>query len=207
LWDIRNLKHKLRVLRGHSYWVKNVEYDQSTKVLLSSGYDGCIYMWDINKYTPSSSSISSNNAQYSKALYLSCLMRMRLTHDNSKMVICTSEGYIMIIHDLDLLELKKDLYGFQSDLYRLMQKGHSCGFDFGSWYNPLFTAKRNRVELISDFPPNNESHSIFSLDVHPHNWCIISRNISRDENTEWTCVHDIQGILLFFFNTLLFQAI
>ena len=98
----------------------------------------------------------------------------------------------MVIHDLDLHELKNDLSGFQSDLYRLMQKGHSCGFDFGSWYNRLFTAHRNRVELISDFPAENDCRCISSLDVHPYNWSIVSRNISRD-NTEWTCVHDIQG--------------
>ena len=98
----------------------------------------------------------------------------------------------MVVHDLDLLHLENDLKGFQSDLYRLMQKGHSSGFDFGSWLNPLFTAKRNRVELISDFPIENEAHSITSLDVHPQNWSVLSRNISRDENSEWTCVHNIQ---------------
>lgn len=195
LWDLRNLSSKLRTLRGHAYWVKNVEYDTRTRTLLSSGYDGCIYMWDINKYDSTSfdHGPNGNPIHFTKPLFLSCLMRMRLTHDSSKMIICTSEGYIMVIHDLKLEKLEKDLSGFQSDLYRLMQKRHSCGFDFGSWFNPLFSARRNRIELISDFPPNNESHSIFSLDVHPHNWSIISRNISRDENSEWTCVHDIQG--------------
>jgi len=31
------------------------------------------------------------------------------------------EGYMMVIHDLDLANLAADLNGFQSDLYRLMQ--------------------------------------------------------------------------------------
>lgn len=45
-----------------------------------------------------------------------------MTHDYTKMVISTVEGYLMVIHDLDLRTLKKDLGEFQSDLYRLMQK-------------------------------------------------------------------------------------
>lgn len=51
-------------------------------------------------------------------------------------------------------------------------------------YNHLFTAKRNRVELISDFPIGNDAEVISSLQVHPQGWCILSRNTSRDENTE-----------------------
>ncbi|KAI1297397.1 DDB1- and CUL4-associated factor 10 -like protein [Halotydeus destructor] len=207
LWDIRNTRTKLKSLQGHSYWVKNIEYDSSKGLLLSSSYDGCVNMWDINHTkeqpdVPLNDAVRSGEADnyqtevvydHERILYLSCIMRMRLTPDSSKMVICTSEGYIMVIHDLDLENLTSDLTGFQSDLYRLMQKGHSCGLDFGSWYNKLFTAKRNRVELISDFPDENEAHSITSLDVHPHSWSILSRNISRDENSEWSCVHDIIG--------------
>ena len=221
IWDLRNTRTKLKSLRGHSYWVKNIEYDNSNGLLLTSSYDGCVNVWDINNTRGQRSRLSSENgpsvpfnANYDfplaslaseretsqteiidrceRVLYLSCIMRMRLTPDASKMVVCTSEGYIMIVHDLDLDSLSTDLSGFQSDLYRLMQKGHSCGLDFGSWYNKLFTAKRNRVELISDFPTENDAHSITSLDVHPYNWCILSRNISRDEQSEWTCVHDIQ---------------
>lgn len=44
--------------------------------------------------------------------------------------------------------------------------------------------------MISDFP--NEAHLIGSLDIHPQDWAILSRNLSRDENSEWTCVHNIQ---------------
>lgn len=200
LWDLRMLKNRLRLFTGHSYWVKNIEYDSSKGLLVTSGYDGCVNVWDINKNDDNSSNSNptldhtyqGSQGSQTRVLYLTCIMRMRLSQDSTKMIICTSEGYILIIHDLDLMNLQNDLRGFESDLYRLMQKGHSCGFDFGSWFNRLFTAKRNRIELISDFPPYNQAHSINSLDVHPHNWAILSRNISQDENSEWTCVHDIQ---------------
>lgn len=51
-----------------------------------------------------------------------------MSSDHSKMVISTSEGYLMVIHDLDLRTLNEDLKDFQSDLYRLMQKV-SNGYD------------------------------------------------------------------------------
>lgn len=50
--------------------------------------------------------------------------------------------------------------------------------------------KRNRVELVSDFP--NDAEVISSLQIHPHGWCALSRNIGYDESTEFSCLHDIQ---------------
>lgn len=49
LWDVRNLKNKIRKLLGHSNWVKNVEYSPKDKLLLTSGFDGIIFAWDINR--------------------------------------------------------------------------------------------------------------------------------------------------------------
>lgn len=50
--------------------------------------------------------------------------------------------------------------------------------------------RKNRVELVSDFP--NDAEVISSLQIHPQGWCALSRNISYDESTEFTCLHDIQ---------------
>jgi WD repeat-containing protein 32 len=61
-------------------------------------------------------------------------------------------------------------------------------------YDQLFskTQKVNRVELVSDFPKGNDAEVVSSLQIHPQGWCSLSRNISYDESSEWTCVHDIQ---------------
>lgn len=194
LWDLRMLKNRIQLLEGHSYWVKNIEYDSRKRLLLTSSYDGSVRMWDVFNQSQSQSEEGGerrSSCPSQRLLHLSCIMRMRITKDGSKMILCTSEGYMMVIHDLNLETVEEDLKPFQSDLYRLMQKGHSCGFDFGSWCNHLFSAKRNRVELISDFP-QDDAHSITSLDVHPHSWSILTRNITKDDSKEWTCVHDIQ---------------
>lgn len=186
LWDIRYLKHKIRTLKGHSNWVKNIEFASNVGLLVTSGFDGSIYTWDINRY-------SEEDIQFQRVFHTNGLMRMRLTSDNSKMVICTTGGYLMVIHNLDLNNLAEDLMGFKPNMYRLMQMGNTP-FPIGYSYNHLFTAQRNRIELISDFPEGNDAEIISSLQVHPYGWCVLSRNTSSDENTEWTCIHDIQEV-------------
>lgn len=50
LWDARNLRSRIRTLQGHSNWVKNIEFSQSDGLLVTSGFDGSIYTWDINRF-------------------------------------------------------------------------------------------------------------------------------------------------------------
>lgn len=58
-------------------------------------------------------------------------------------------------------------------------------------FSHLFSSKRNRIELISDFP--NDAEVISALQVHPFDWCVVTRNTSNLEKAEFTVVHDIQG--------------
>lgn len=186
LWDARNLKQKVRTLIGHSNWVKNIEYSSSESILVTSGFDGAIFTWDINKY-------SDSTPDFSKVFYTNGLMRMRLTPDSSKMVISTMNGYLVVIHDLDLDAMSEDLKGFKPNMYRLMQLSGKA-LELAVNYTKLFHAKRNRVEIISDFPTGNDAEIISSLRLHPQGWVALSRNTSSDESTEWCCVHDIQTV-------------
>ncbi|XP_040576260.1 DDB1- and CUL4-associated factor 10 homolog [Lepeophtheirus salmonis] len=185
LWDARYLKTKVRSLKGHANWVKNIEYSFKENLLVTSGFDGAIFTWDINKY-------SERGDDYSKILYLNALMRMRLTPSGDQMVISTMNGYILIIHDLSLKTLKKDLEGFKPNLYRLLQVSGRPIPDALN-YTHLFHAARNRTEIISDFAPNNDAETIASLQVHPQGWVVVSRNISSDNRSEWCCVHDLHS--------------
>jgi len=186
LWDARNLKHKVRTLTGHSNWVKNIEYSSRESILVTSGFDGAIFTWDINKY-------SDTRPDFSKVFYTNGLMRMRLTPDSSKMVISTMNGYLVVIHDLALDAMSEDLSGFKPNMYRLMQLSGKA-LELAVNYTKLFHAKRNRVEIISDFPTGNDAEIISSLRLHPQGWVALSRNTSSDEATEWCCVHDIQSV-------------
>eukprot|EP00088_Acartia_fossae_P000282 TRINITY_DN100_c0_g1_i1.p1 TRINITY_DN100_c0_g1~~TRINITY_DN100_c0_g1_i1.p1 ORF type:complete len:741 (-),score=107.41 TRINITY_DN100_c0_g1_i1:412-2634(-) len=185
LWDVRHLKTRIRNLRGHDNWVKNIEFSRQDNLLVTSGFDGAIYTWEFNKY-------SESGFSFKKVFHTSGLMRMRLTPCAQKMVISTMNGYLMVVHDLDLATLPEDLAGFQPTMYRNMQE--TGRFEIALKHTKLFHAKRNRVELISDFPEGNEAEIISSLRLHPQGWVAVTRNTSSDEKSEWCCVHDIQTI-------------
>ena len=40
-------------------------------------------------------------------------MRTRLTPDASKMIMCTTAGYMIVIHNLDLINLHHDIGNFK----------------------------------------------------------------------------------------------
>ncbi|RZF41801.1 hypothetical protein LSTR_LSTR005263 [Laodelphax striatellus] len=186
LWDARNLKSRIRTLHGHSNWVKNIEFSQNDGLLVTSGFDGSIFTWDINSY-------SESQYSYNRGFHTNGLMRTRLNHVASKMIICTTGGYLIVIHNLDLKTLEKDMIGFKPNMYRLMQLSQTT-IPVVACYTKLFSKHRktNRLEFITDFPEGDEAEVVSSLQVHPQGWCALSRNINNDESTEWTCIHDIQ---------------
>ncbi|XP_063979018.1 DDB1- and CUL4-associated factor 10 [Diachasmimorpha longicaudata] len=186
LWDARNLKHRIRTLQGHSNWVKNIEYSPNDGLLLTSDFDGSIYTWDINSY-------AENSSFYNRVFHTNGLMRTRLTPDASKMLICTTSGYLIIIHNLKLSTLTQDLVGFKPNMYRLMQLSQTT-IPAAASFTHLFAHSRehNRVEFLTDFPVGDDAEVISSLQVHPQGWCALSRNVSNGEKSEWTCIHDIQ---------------
>lgn len=190
LWDARNLKNRIRTLHGHSNWVKNIEFSQNDGLLVTSGFDGSIYTWDINSYT-------ENGFLYNRVFHTNGLMRTRLNPDASKMIICTTGGYLILIHNLDLRSLAQDLDGFKPNMYRLMQLSQTT-IPVAANFTHLFSNKRkkNRIEFLTDFPEGDDAEVLSSLQVHPQGWCALSRNISNDETSEWTCVHDIQDLEL-----------
>jgi len=186
LWDVRNLKHRVRTFKGHSNWVKNIEYNSRDSLLVTSGFDGAIHTWDINKY-------QEREEEYRRVFYTNGLMRMRLTAGCDKMVISTMNGYLVVLHDLDLDTLGQDLAGFKPNVYRLMQMSGKP-IEMAVNYTHLFHAKRNRVELISDFPEGNDAEVLSSLKLHPQGWVAVTRNTNSDEKSEWCTVHDIQTL-------------
>lgn len=60
-------------------------------------------------------------------------------------------------------------------------------------YDHVFSKyqKKNRVELVTDFPEQNDAEMIMALQIHPQCRCMLTRNVSCDEQSEWTCIHDI----------------
>lgn len=106
IWDTRHLKSKIRSLNGHLNWVKNIEHSSKEGLLVTSGFDGSVFTWDINSHT-------EQGFVYQKVFHTPGLMRCRISPDANQMIICTTGGYLIIIHDLNLSTLAKDLNGFK----------------------------------------------------------------------------------------------
>ena len=92
-------------------------------------------------------------------------MRSKLSPDSSKLLISTHEGYIIVIHNLDLTTLADDLKGFKPNMYRLMQRSQTP-LRLGLMYNHVFEQEKNRVEFLADWPTGNDANIISSLQVH-----------------------------------------
>ncbi|GLH15746.1 Probable histone-binding protein Caf1 [Gryllus bimaculatus] len=188
LWDARNLKSSVRTLRGHRNHVRNLEFSARDGLLLSSGFDGQIFAWQMNYF-------GENDEARNLILRFGGLTRMRLTPDASKLIISTMDGYLLVVNNLVLSTLADDYDGFRPNLYRVMQK---TGLPLPSprRYAYLFSSsrKRNRATIISDFPKSDKAEIISSLELHPQGWCTVSRNLALNNESEWTCVHDIQDM-------------
>lgn len=74
--------------------------------MITSAFDGGIYSWDLNNYT-------EHGVVYDRAFVMDGLMRTKLTPDGSKLVMCSTHGYMLLIHDLNLETLNNDLQRFK----------------------------------------------------------------------------------------------
>uniref|UniRef100_A0A8C1HBA7 DDB1- and CUL4-associated factor 10 n=1 Tax=Cyprinus carpio carpio TaxID=630221 RepID=A0A8C1HBA7_CYPCA len=202
LWDLRNLNSKVCTLHGHASWVKNIEYDTHTRLLVTSGFDGNVITWDTNRFT-------EDGCPHKKFFHTRYLMRMRLTPDCSKMLISTSSGYLLILHDLDLTQ------SLEVGSYRILRArraplstecsaaGSSAGSRSGGsrHTNDSKThphreglSPRNSLEVLTPEIPGerDRGNCITSLQLHPKGWATLLRCSSNMDDQEWTCVYEFQ---------------
>lgn len=186
IWDLRRTTECVTTLYGHSSWVKNIEYCEDKNILVTSAFDGSINAWNLQ-----GGSTADISGPHSTLFFVDGIMRTKISPDGKQMVISTTSGYMIIIHDLNLRTLASDLKLFKPSIYRLMQLSEQ-NFPAGNMYYYYFQPCRatNRVEFIEDFP--NKCEVICSLQIHPHGWCSVSRNINSLDTDEFTAVHDLQ---------------
>ncbi|XP_059845782.1 DDB1- and CUL4-associated factor 10 isoform X2 [Hypanus sabinus] len=212
LWDLRNLNTKVCTLHGHTSWVKNIEYDTNTRLLVTSGFDGNVITWDTNRCT-------EDGCPHKKFFHTRYLMRMRLTPDCSKMLISTSSGYLLILHDLDLTQslevsMHRSFRGKRSasgtdlnlsscSLPGLQSQNHQVGASWSCEKN-LSQAHAsadgkggfpsNSLEVLSpEIPVERDRRScITSLQLHPKGWAALIRCTSSSDDQEWTCIYEFQ---------------
>ncbi|XP_038840432.1 DDB1- and CUL4-associated factor 10 isoform X2 [Salvelinus fontinalis] len=200
LWDLRKLNSKVCSLHGHASWVKNIEYDTNTRLLVTSGFDGNVITWDTNRFT-------EDGCPHKKFFHTRYLMRMRLTPDCSKMLISTSSGYLLILHDLDLTQ------SLEVGSYRMLRARRtplssdgsaSASRSSGAPRQGNDSSKihphreglspRNSLEVLTPEIPGerDRGNCITSLQLHPKGWAALIRCSSNMDDQEWTCVYEFQ---------------
>uniref|UniRef100_A0A8C6TUX1 DDB1- and CUL4-associated factor 10 n=1 Tax=Neogobius melanostomus TaxID=47308 RepID=A0A8C6TUX1_9GOBI len=205
LWDLRKLNSKVCSLHGHASWVKNIEYDTNTRLLVTSGFDGNVITWDTNRFT-------EDGCPHKKFFHTRYLMRMRLTPDCSKMLISTSSGYLLILHDLDLTQ------SLEVGSYRMLRArrtplssdggtsaSRSAGSRQGNDSSKIHPHRegmspRNSLEVLTPEIPGerDRGNCITSLQLHPKGWATLIRcskncfNIFIFSLSQWTCVYEFQ---------------
>ena len=119
-----------------------------------------------------------------KLFHLDSLMRTRLTPDSSKLIMSTSGGFYLVIHDLDLDALASDFEDHDPSEYaEILQNGSPHDLK-GHRSNEMFHRPRNRAEIVMDFPKEGSGQCISSLVVHPQAWCMVSRYTNDQEDQE-----------------------
>ncbi|EPQ18730.1 DDB1- and CUL4-associated factor 10 [Myotis brandtii] len=211
LWDLRKLNTKVCTLHGHTSWVKNIEYDTNTRLLVTSGFDGNVIIWDTNRCT-------EDGCPHKKFFHTRFLMRMRLTPDCSKMLISTSSGYLLILHDLDLTKslevgsypiLRARRTTSSSDLTTSSSSsgprvsGSPCHHSDSNSSSEKHMSRasqregvspRNSLEVLTPKVPGerDRGNCITSLQLHPKGWATLLRCSSNTDDQEWTCVYEFQ---------------
>jgi len=74
----------------------------------------------------------------------------------------------MVVHDLDLNHLGRDMFGFDASHYHEHWYRSKTPNPMDDMFQDLFTARRNRVEYIDDFPMDDEPNMVPSLEVCCH---------------------------------------
>ncbi|KAM4753091.1 DDB1- and CUL4-associated factor 10 isoform 2-T2 [Cyanocitta cristata] len=202
LWDLRKLNTKVCTLHGHTSWVKNIEYDTNTRLLVTSGFDGNVIIWDTNRCT-------EDGCPHKKFFHTRFLMRMRLTPDCSKMLISTSSGYLLILHDLDL---NKSLEVGSYPILRARRTTSSSDITSSGSSGPRAVGSpchqnnsgplsektlsrpsqreggspRNSLEVLTPEVPGerDRGNCITSLQLHPKGWATLLRCSSNTDDQE-----------------------
>ena len=202
VYDPAKYNRKYEMIQSHSGCVNCIEFVDE-KTFVTGSDDSTIRIWDLRKVTVPLHILKGHqgwvkNVEYDKrtGLLISSafdktvrtwdienpkggnikshivmkqheLVRAKLSHDCSKLFLALAGGSgIMVIHDLNLSTISNDLLA--SSLHR------------------------NRLELLIGCP--EDMWCVYSIDVHPFDWCIVARFVTKGDVNEKLCTYDIQDV-------------
>lgn len=195
LWDLRNPKAPLNILRGHSSPIRSIDFDENSNMIISSSLDAQVRYWHLPSFQQPKTEYSSDDESLLGILF-SCSNLNHLCISHNTAVCINAHGTMFLIGNLDVRHVKED---FRKRRIRFDEsiKMQLCWFD----PNASFHSK-NRVCVIEsdEYCPvpgalvSKISHVLF----HPTLPLLLMRITTsrkamfRQETRDWTCICNMQ---------------
>jgi len=191
LWDTRKVDVPVKLLQGHAYSVKNIEYDEKSNRLFTIGFDGQVLSWDLGHNNNISEAVSG---EFDVLMRLPQICRLRLAPDGSKLLITTRYNCLIVINNFDGFHIVKDMYGSFEVMHRIAKSFYTDTIATEMLQrdeSQFVTRKRNAVSFHLALPPQS---SILSICCHPSNKFVAYRSLQRHRLSayETTCLYDIR---------------
>ncbi len=163
LWDLRNLKSPIYILKGHTNWVKNIEFNQKSQKIFSTAFNDGIREWDMNKLNSYSCEESDN-----LVLKLKDPVRMRIAPDGSKMFVSLRRNKCLVIDEFDGSDILQ-----RHDVVKTLQEHQtSKPSDFQA-----LKSNKPSLHVISGLSGNNSYRAVMSVAFHPSSKFVALRHI------------------------------
>ena len=202
LWDLRNPKIPVNILRGHGTPIRSIDFDDNSDMLVTSSQDGHLRYWHLPTFQLSGenqvNNVSQDNDEVARVrgVLLTCPnFNLACISSVCNKAVCTNaHGNVYVIDNLDLSKLKDDLKNVRFDETLKMQL---------SWFHPNASLnKTNKVRVIAseDYSPVSRAmvSNITYIVFHPTLPLLLMRITTsmrtqfRQEMKDWTCICNLQ---------------
>ena len=179
LWDLRNFGKCVQILNGHQNWVKNIEYDAQSNRLFSVAFFEGVREWDLSNLQQYRGEDEPDNL----VIKLTDPVRMRISHDSSKMFISMRSSKCCLIDFFDGPTLSE----CSSILNELLKSTEQVDLGY-------MTRNRPSIHEMSNWQTSSSFRAIMSVDFHPSSSMAAIRFVDvdkREVTKEMTSMYDL----------------
>ena len=192
LWDTRKVSAPVKLLQGHAYSVKNIEYDEKSNRLFTAAFDEQVLSWDLSSIT------EPESEGFDIVMRIPQVCRLKLSPDGSKLLVTTRYSCLIAVNNFDGLRIVKDMYNSFAVMNKIAE-----GF-YGSQTRAVemlprderqFLKRKKNVVSFHSAPPSFSS--ALSVCFHPSNNLIVYRSLQGHAFNayETTCLYDIRNTI------------
>lgn len=186
IWDLRNLSTYLSTLKGHSSWVKNIEYDTKSGLLFSVAFVDGVRVWDINNLDKYSENDNPDNL----LMDIPNPIRMRISPDSSKMFVSMRQNICLVIDRFDGATIQD----MSSDFQQLINNRNINKMVLEKLKSR--TSNRPSLHTMSGLKGARSFRAVMSSRFHPSSQLIALRHmdVKREAvHQELTTLYDLRA--------------